>query len=75
MTEIAEGELPSQPTEISVEYVAQWDEYKSKFQRIRLEMAAGGLGELPMPVLIALAVVAAIIVIFILSRVFRRRGA
>lgn len=75
MTEVAEGVAPAQPTEISSEYVAQWDVYKSKFQRIRLEMAAGGLGELPMPVLLALAAVAAIIVIFILSRVFRRRGA
>jgi hypothetical protein len=75
MTEIAEGVAPAQPTEISVEYIAQWDGYKSKFQMIRLEMAAGGLGELPMPVMIALAALAFIIVIFILSRVFRRRGA
>jgi hypothetical protein len=75
MTEIAEGVAPTQPTEISGEYIAQWDEYKTRFQRIRLEMAAGGLGELPRPVLLALAAVAIIIVIFILSRVFRRRGA
>ncbi len=75
MTEIAEGVAPAQPAEISSEYVAQWGEYKSRFQRIRLKMAAGGLGELPMPVLLALAAVAIIIVIFVLSRVFRRRGA
>ena len=75
MTEVAEGEVPAQPTEISSEYIAQWDNYKSKFQMIRLEMAAGGLGELPLPALLGIAAVILIALIFIASRVFRRRGA
>jgi hypothetical protein len=75
MTEVSANEAPEAPSAISEDYLAQWDEYKSRFQRIRLEMAAGGLGDLPMPVLIGLAVVAGIIVIFLLSRVLRRRKA
>ncbi len=75
MTEIAEGEAPAQPTEISGEYVAQWGKYKSQFQRIRLEMAAGGLGELPLPVMLGIVVLVLIAIIFIVSRVFRSRGA
>ena len=73
MTEVSANVAPEAPSTISEDYLAQWDEYKSKFQRIRLEMAAGGLGDLPMPVMIGLAVVAGIVVIFLLSRVLRRR--
>ena len=75
MTEVSANEAPGAPSAISEDYLAQWDEYKSRFQRIRLEMAASGLGELPMPVLIGLALLAGIIVIFLLSRVLRRRKA
>ena len=75
MTEVSANVAPAAPSTISEDYLAQWDEYKSRFQRIRLEMAAGGLGDLPMPVMIGLAVVAGIIVIFLLSRVLRRRKA
>jgi hypothetical protein len=75
MTEVSENEAPVAPGTISEDYLAQWDGYKSRFQRIRLEMAAGGLGELPMPVLLGLAALAAIIVIFLLSRLLRRRKA
>jgi hypothetical protein len=75
MTEVAANVAPEAPSAISEEYLTQWDVYKSKFQRIRIEMAARGLGDLPMPVMIGLAVVAGIIVIFLLSRLLRRRKA
>jgi hypothetical protein len=75
MTEVAANVAPEAPSAISEEYLTQWDVYKSKFQRIRIEMAARGLGDLPMPVMIGLAVVAGIIIIFLLSRLLRRRKA
>ncbi len=75
MTEVVASEPPAQPTAISGDYLAQWDAYKTKFQRIRLEMAAGGLLDLPTPVLIGIAAAIAMIIIFLLSRVVRRRKA
>jgi hypothetical protein len=75
MTEVVASEPPAQPTAISEDYLAQWDQYKTKFQKIRLEMAAGGLLGLPTPVLMGIAAAAAIIIFFLLGRLSRRRKA
>ncbi len=75
MTEVAADRSPSEPTAISEEYLSQWNEYKVKFQRIRLEMAARGLGDLPTSTLLIGAAVMVIILVFILSRLLRRRSA
>ncbi len=75
MTEVAVDKAPTAPTTISEEYTAQWNQYKAQFQRIRLQMAAGGLGDLPTPVLLAVVGVAIVIIVFILSRVLKRRNA
>jgi len=75
MTEVAADVAPAKPTTISEEYLAQWDAYKTQFQRIRLEMAAGFLGRLPMPVLLGGAAVILIIVLFFVSKKLRRRMA
>ncbi len=73
MTEVAANMVPTPPTEISDEFLAQWKEYKSKFRRIRLQMSLGPLGDLPMPILLVAAGVAILIVGFVLSRLFKRR--
>jgi hypothetical protein len=75
MTEVAASEAPTQPTALSEDYVAQWDKYKTRFQRIRLQMAAQGIGDLPTPVIIAIVAAIGIFIIFLMSRVLRRRKA
>ncbi|NQU07781.1 MAG: FecR domain-containing protein [Candidatus Abyssubacteria bacterium] len=74
MTEVAENQPPAEPTAISEEYLEQWNQYKSKFQRLRISMTAGGLKDYPTSTKFIALAVAVIVIILVLNRfVFRRR--
>ena len=74
MTEVAENQPPAEPTAISEEYLEQWNQYKSKFQRLRISMTAAGLKDYPTSTKFIALAVAVIVIILVLNRfVFRRR--
>ena len=74
MTEVAENQPPAEPTAISEEYLEQWNQYKSKFQRLRISMTAAGLKDYPTSTKFIVLAVAVIVIILVLNRfVFRRR--
>ena len=74
MTEVAENQPPAEPTAISEEYLEQWNQYKSKFQRLRISMTVAGLKDYPTSTKFIALAVAVIVIILVLNRfVFRRR--
>jgi len=75
MTEVAENTPPAQPSAISDEFLSQWKQYETRFRLLRLRMIGGFLQNFSTRTIFIALAIGVIVVIFIMSRLLRRRRA
>jgi hypothetical protein len=75
MTLVAANESPAEPEAISEDFLAQWNQYKSKFRFLRFSMIGGRIGLSPTQTMLAGAGIIILVIIIVVVLVRRRRTA